>query len=173
MNFDIKDVKSWANRHDVKVGDTGMFADSINEFKDDRCHIGKIANITGINALCFRIDSDISHASYSFFLPLDAVKEDKPKEKIYRPFKTMYELTSVVYKTEAPDFCNLMGVSNTLEVRCKNNGRYETVLITHLEYDDNHNVIAINGQTPKALFEKYELMNIEYEYVPFGVEIKE
>ena len=23
MNFDIKDVKSWANRHDVKVGDKG------------------------------------------------------------------------------------------------------------------------------------------------------
>lgn len=25
MNFDVKDVKSWANRHDVKVGDKGYF----------------------------------------------------------------------------------------------------------------------------------------------------
>lgn len=25
MNFDIKDVKSWYNRHEVKVGDEGYF----------------------------------------------------------------------------------------------------------------------------------------------------
>ena len=31
MIFNIKDVKSWANRHDVKVGDEGYFADSIEE----------------------------------------------------------------------------------------------------------------------------------------------
>lgn len=35
MNFDIKDVKSWANRHDVKVGDEGYFADSIEELKTE------------------------------------------------------------------------------------------------------------------------------------------
>lgn len=29
MNFDVKDVKSWYNRHDVKVGDEGYFADNI------------------------------------------------------------------------------------------------------------------------------------------------
>lgn len=29
MNFDIKDMKSWANRHDVKIGDKGYFADTI------------------------------------------------------------------------------------------------------------------------------------------------
>lgn len=27
MNFDVKDVKTWATRNDVKVGDEGYFAD--------------------------------------------------------------------------------------------------------------------------------------------------
>lgn len=33
MKFDVKDVKSWYNRHDVKVGDEGYFADEIEELK--------------------------------------------------------------------------------------------------------------------------------------------
>ena len=35
MKFDIKDVKSWSNRHDVKVGDKGYFIHSIKWLKDD------------------------------------------------------------------------------------------------------------------------------------------
>lgn len=34
MNFDIKDVKSWANRHDVKVGDEGYLSDHISYLRD-------------------------------------------------------------------------------------------------------------------------------------------
>lgn len=35
MNFDIKDVKSWANRHEVKVGDVGYFTHSLIWLKDN------------------------------------------------------------------------------------------------------------------------------------------
>lgn len=34
MKFDIKDVKSWANRHDVKVGDEGYFCNHISDLYD-------------------------------------------------------------------------------------------------------------------------------------------
>lgn len=34
MRFDIKGVKSWANRHDVKVGDTGYLSDHISYLRD-------------------------------------------------------------------------------------------------------------------------------------------
>ena len=30
MNFDIKDMKSWANRNDVKVGDSGYVANDLD-----------------------------------------------------------------------------------------------------------------------------------------------
>ena len=35
MNFDIKDVKSWANKHDVKVGDSGYVSNDLDILRDD------------------------------------------------------------------------------------------------------------------------------------------
>lgn len=36
MKFDIKDVKSWANRHDVHtLSDTGFFGNSLSEIDDE------------------------------------------------------------------------------------------------------------------------------------------
>ena len=34
MNFDIKDVKSWSNRYDVKIGDEGYFSHSIDNLRN-------------------------------------------------------------------------------------------------------------------------------------------
>lgn len=74
MNFDIKDVKSWSNRHDVKVGDEGYFADSLLVL-DDRVSMGSrgiIGDIRDRQACCFKIKND---NDFCFFLPLDAVKK--------------------------------------------------------------------------------------------------
>lgn len=36
MNFDVKDVKSWANRHDVKIkAVTGFFGNSLSEIDNE------------------------------------------------------------------------------------------------------------------------------------------
>lgn len=83
MKFDIKDVKSWANRHDVKVGDEGYFADNIEELKAENNRTRRIAEILDDHAFCFCAPTN----RYSFFLPSEAVKADKPKEKKYRPLK--------------------------------------------------------------------------------------
>lgn len=34
MNFNVKDVKSWANRHDVKVDDEGYLSDDISTLRE-------------------------------------------------------------------------------------------------------------------------------------------
>lgn len=84
MNFDIKDVKSWANRHDVKVGDEGYFADEIEELKTENNRTRVITEIIDDHAFCFRTPIN----RYSFFLPLNAAKKDKPEKK-YRPLKAL------------------------------------------------------------------------------------
>lgn len=86
MNFDVKDLKSWANRHDVKNNDKGYFAKSISQLQNDK-HV-ELTTVYSINddmGTCF-IPKGWG-TGFDFFLPVDAVKEDKPKEKKYRPLK--------------------------------------------------------------------------------------
>lgn len=169
MRFDIKDVKSWANRHDVKIGDKGYVANSISQFRElnfGNAKCGKVTYIDDNWHLCFK--SDLDRLTYSaFFLPLKAVK----KEKKYRPFKSMAEFTKVVYDL-VPDYLNITGVGESFMVRRKYNQHIEKVLITHLEYDANHNLISINGQSLKSLFENYEIITDDDKIIPFGVEVK-
>lgn len=35
MNFDVKDVKSWVNRYEVKVGDKGYVSSNLYSLQDD------------------------------------------------------------------------------------------------------------------------------------------
>ena len=78
MNFDIKDVKSWANRHDVKVGDEGYLSDHISYLRDAKdAKTSKLDRIYDNQGDCFSA-IDV-FGTYTFFLPLDAVKKDKPE----------------------------------------------------------------------------------------------
>ena len=176
MNFDIKDIKSWANRYDVKIGEKGYFINNLESFKEDRADNSefKIDRIKGIRddfANCFiSVSLFCLQDCFPFFLPLDAVKKDKPEKK-YRPFKSMAEFTKVVYNL-VPDYLNITGVGESFMVRRKYNQHIEKVLITHLEYDANHNLISINGQSLKSLFENYEIITDDDKIIPFGVEVK-
>lgn len=72
MNFDIKDVKSWATRHDVKVGDEGYFCNHISDLCDMRdVESTKIERIYDNQASCF--SSTAFYGGYSFFLLLRGV----------------------------------------------------------------------------------------------------
>lgn len=168
MEFDIKDVKSWSNRKDVKIGAEGYFFNKISDLNDIE-HIGysKIESINDNQANCF--SSTAFYGAFSFFLPLNAVKKDEPKIK-YRPFKSMTEFTKVVYNL-VPDYLNITGVGESFMVRRKCNQHIEKVLITHLEYDANHNLISINGQSLKSLFENYEIITDDDKIIPFGVAV--
>lgn len=187
MNFDIKDVKSWANRHDVKtLSVTGFFGNSLLEIdneirrynKGEKDHLHVLYQISDNGCYCFGYATYFADTgafsgtnNFAFFLPLDAVKKDKPEKK-YRPFNSMAEFTKVVYNL-VPDYLNITGVGESFTVRRKNNQHIEKVLITHLEYDENHNLISINGQSLKSLFKKYEIITDDCKIIPFGVEVTE
>lgn len=160
MNFDVKDVKSWANRHDVKVGDEGYFADSIEELKTEDNRTRTIKNIFDDEAFCFRSPTN----KYSFFLPLDAVK----KEKKYRPLKKIKDFHDCgVIKGE--DDC-LIGSVLTLRDK-KNYNLTRDMEVTDVEYSFD-TVLRINRCSLVYFFRYFDIY-INGEWVPFGVEVEE
>lgn len=175
MNFDIKDMKSWADRHDVNVGDKGYFTHSINWLKNDfELNVDTIACIRDDFGNCFVSEKRFNDGnSFPFFVPLKAVKEDKPKEKKYRPFKTMRELTEVVRGKDWE--MNDITTGDELMIRSKGcEDRHRRVLITDLTLDNNCDLLFINNETMKVWLDTYEVMSSSAcDWVPFGVEIEE
>lgn len=175
MNFDIKDMKSWADRHDVNVGDKGYFTHSINWLKDDfELNVDTIACIRDDFGNCFVSEKSFNEGnSFPFFVPLKAVKEDKPKEKKYRPFKTMRELTEVVRGKDWE--MNDITTGDELMIRSKGcEDRHRRVLITDLTLDNNCNLLFMNNETMKVWLDNYEVMSSSAcDWVPFGVEIED
>ena len=96
MNFDILRLKTWSNRRDVRVGDVGYVTCDFNTFyvrKEASVTKATIKDIDDNDSRCFITQplDGMMQFQYSFFLPLNAVKEDKPKE--YRPFRTVEEVS--------------------------------------------------------------------------------
>ncbi len=187
MKFDIKDIKSWSNRHDVKtLSVTGFFGNSLSEIDDeikrynngDKDRLHELYMISDNGCYCFGYALYFADTgtfggtnNFAFFLPVDAVKADEPKEKKYRPIKSLVELSIAIYG-ELNHFKTVC-MGNDLFIRLKGCKNYERVLITHLEFDSNHALVAINGNTLENLFKNYELRNDKGEYVPFGVEVED
>ncbi len=170
MNFDVKDVKSWANRKDVKIGDEGYFCNHISDLCDMRdIESTKIERIYDNQASCFF--STAFYGGYSFFLPLNAVKENKPKEKGYRPFRTIAEVDELLAKDNVKHYCHVGG---DLYLRYKVYPNItKHIEITNLEVDTNTNELRfINGFTPRHLTENYDI-KIAGRWLPFGVEVKD
>lgn len=170
MKFDIKDVKSWATRHDVKKGDEGYFFNFIQKTLDKSFKRGIITEIDNDRADCFIGAHDYPVWNYSFFLPLEAVKADEPKEKKYRPIRNMTEFSYILGGTdwEVP-----FSVGDRFLIRRKQDKHQLKILLTAIEFNDNHEIVFINGITPQALLEDYELKDISGKFIPFGVEVKD
>ena len=172
MNFDIKDVKSWYNRHDVKVGDEGYFADEIEELKTEN-RTRMIAEILDDHAFCFCTPTN----RYSFFLPLDAVKEDKPKEKKYRSFEDLYEFykfLSLGCFVAREDFTQNMLLGMRFTYRDKKALRVaSTVVINKIDVDlKGICEPIIEGRNLDLWFGLSEIINNKGEWQPFGIEVK-
>lgn len=159
MNFDIKDVKSWYNRHDVKVGDEGYFADEIEELKTEN-RTRRIAEILDDHAFCFCAPTN----RYSFFLPLNAVKKDKPEKK-YRPLKSIDEMDCLFD-------CSVMSAKNFLTYRNKASGKIYIELLFSVCRDKDDILRSINNIPVQNLFKYFEIRK-NGEWLPFGVEVKE
>ena len=176
MNFDIKDIKSWANRHDVKIGDKGYFCKKISDLYDMKdTGLSEIERIRDNQADCF--SSTAFYCNFSFFLPLNAVKEDK-LEKKYRPFKDLYEFynfLSMIPFTKK-DFHNEYLLRFSFTYREKAVPQVATMaVITRIDFglDNDPHSTFINRKDLKDWFDNYELMNNKGEWQPFGVQIND
>lgn len=160
MKFDVKDVKSWANRHDVKVGDEGYFADEIEELKAEDNRTRRIAEILDDHAFCFCTPTN----RYSFFLPLNAAKKDKPEKK-YRPLKSIDEMDCLFD-------CSVMSAKNFLTYRNKTSGKIYIELLFSVCRDKDDILRSINNIPVQNLFNYFEIRK-NGEWLPFGVEVKD
>ncbi len=178
MKFDIKDVKSWYNRHDVKVGDKGYVAYSISEFRElniDDAKCGKVIYIDDDSNLCFKSDLD-PFTHYAFFLPLKVVKVDKPKEK-YRPFKDLYEFykfLSFGCFVAREDFTQNMLLGMRFTYRDKKALRVASTIVINKIDVDLKDICGpiIEGRDFEHWFDYSEIMNNKGEWQPFGIEVK-
>lgn len=167
LKFNIKDIKSWSNRHDVKVGAEGYFFNKISDLHDiEHIEYSKIERINDNQANCF--SSTAFYGSFSFFLPLNAVKKIEAKSK-YRPFKSIRELTEIVYN-KGRKFRDNISVGSILWVRSKGDENFhQNILITSLGYRGYNNLISINGKSMQEWLDNFEL-RAHQEWVPFGVQ---
>lgn len=176
MKFDIKDAKSWYNRHDVKVGDKGYFAKSISQLQNDK-HV-ELTTVYSINddmGTCF-IPKGWG-TGFDFFLPVDAVKEDKSKKK-YRPFKDLYEFyqfLSFNAHITKEDFTPVMLLGLYFKYREKKALRIaSTIVINRIDFDLKGICEPnIEGRNLGLWFDFAEIMNDDGEWQPFGVEVKD
>lgn len=172
MKFDVKDLKSWNNRHDVKVGDEGYVSRDLNTLQDDLksgiAQIRIICHVGDDDVYCFSCKAFGATRNYGFFLPVDAVKEDKPKEKGYRPFRTIAEVDELLAKDSVKHYC-FVGSGLYLRYKAKPNIT-KRITITNLEVDTKTNrLLFINSFTPKYLVKTFEI-KLAGKWFPFGVE---
>lgn len=89
--------------------------------------------------------------------------------KKYRPFKSMRELTEIIYG-EDWEYNNL-SVGDSLLIRRKGDEHFhQDVLITSLGYTKN-DLISINGKSTQEWLDEFEFLS-RCEWFPFGVEIE-
>lgn len=170
MNFDIKDVKSWATRHEVKVDDKGYFSNSISQLQNDKyLLLTTIDCIVDDTGYCF-VPKGYGDG-FDFFLPVDAVKKDKSKKK-HRPFKDAYEFYKFLVNPSLArkDFSNKLLLNLPITWRKKDTSNFTTTeLITSVEVAviDGCHLTSINNKELKYWFANYEI-EINGEWQPFG-----
>ena len=169
MNFDVKDVKSWVNRYEVKVGDKGYVSSNLYSLQDDLKNnvalIREISRICYDDVECFSCKAFGTIRSYGFFLPLDAVKADEPKEKKYRPLKSIDEMDCLFD-------CSVMSAKNFITYRSKVTGEIYIELLFAVCRDKDDILRSINNIPVQNLFNYFEIRK-NGEWLPFGIEVKD
>lgn len=178
-NFDIADVFGPADIKEAekRVGEIGYFEDSLEDLDNAITwfpkKIFKLIRIKQANSDSKYVVNNA--CSFKYFLSLNNlnIKKTKPvetKEKMYRPIKNMFEFSYILGGTdwEVP-----FSVGDRFLIRRKQDKHQLKILLTAIEFNDNHEIVFINGMTPQALLEDYELEDISGKFIPFGVEVKD
>lgn len=171
-NFDINDVFGPNDTEEAKkyIGKRGYYTDNMAYFDysiENQLHIQKLLYIDKArDTMKFVVGENTNYcAHYTFFLPLGKAKKVEPKKE-YRVFKSMRELTEIVYGNNW-EYNNLT-VGDHLWIRRKGDEHYhQNILITSLEYDEN-NLISMNGKPMQEWLDNFEFL-AHCEWRPFGV----
>lgn len=168
--FNEKDLITWTNRHNAKLGTKGYFAIDIVELNNN-IKAGKIYELEGIsdnNAWCFTTNS----FRYGFFLPKDAVKD----EVIYRPCKTIQEfydlldLSPLDSNNDEDYIYNLIG--ETIHIRSKSTGTecYTSIRSISVDTDGCIKILITRRsyQSFEQIFNNFDI-KVNGEWQPFGI----
>ena len=89
--------------------------------------------------------------------------------KKYRPFKSMRELTEVVWGKDWE--YNNLSVGDSLLIRRKGDEHFhQNLLITSLGYNE-YDLISMNGKSMQEWLDNFEFL-AHCNWQPFGVEVK-
>lgn len=193
MMFDIKDIKSWTNRHDVKtLSVTGFFGNSLSEIdkeirrynKGEKDRLHELYQISDNGCYCFGYAIYFADTgafggtnNFAFFLPVDAVKKVETKNK-YRPFKNLYEFYKFLSYdnfTEG-EFTPSMLLGLHFKYRDKKAPRFaHTIVINRIDFDlaDDPCEPCIEGRNLGLWFDDAEIRNDDGEWQPFGVQVND
>lgn len=166
--FNKKDVLTGITADQAIVGTKGYFGSSLRTiaYNVERNDVHRLCAVNEDETSCF---TDEEGLDYLFFLPEDKVKE-KVKEPVYRPFKSMSELTEIIYSKDLG--CDNLSVGDSLWIRRKgDNHIHQKLLITSLGYDENDVIsilISMNGKSMQEWLDNFEFLAHD-EWQPFGV----
>lgn len=154
---------------DDKVGDKGYVSSNLYSLQDDLKNnvalIREISRICYDDVECFSCKAFGTIRSYGFFLPLDAVKADEPKEKKYRPLKSIDEMDCLFD-------CSVMSAKNFITYRSKVTGEIYIELLFAVSRDKNDVLSSINNIPVQDLFNNFEIRK-NGEWLPFGIKVEE
>ena len=169
--FNRKDILTIATADQAEINTKGYFGDSVLDLikKIDRNDVRELISVNIDETYCFENSSGLN---YLFFLPADRI-ENKVKEPVYRPIKTIDELFNFLI----PDFDADTDTYNTYEkvdvtllkvyeLKDKLTGNICYRRFSQIYISDNY--IRLDEFNLEHLFKIYEIKK-DGEFVPFGI----
>lgn len=179
--FNESDLITWSNRHEAKIGAKGYFGHSIAYLNANikANHVYELINISDDFSDCFSCSISGDIRSYDFFLPIEAVKE----EKKYRPLKNIKELCefifrmarnpelySIKYKSEEQCIYELLSDGYIIHLRNKKTEKeYYSKIANIVKDEEDYILITCAGYSLLDLFNTFDI-KIDGEWLPFGVQ---
>ena len=168
--FNTKDLLTVATVDQAVIGTKGYFGDNLSSLIE-KVRQGKVETLIDVIpdvTYCFRSNSELH---YIFFLPADRI-ENKVKEPVYRPIKTIDELFNfLIPDFDADTYDTYEKAELTLrrmyELKSKRTGNmcYERFSQLCLTKEGD---IILDGCDLKHFFENYEIKK-DGKFVPFGI----
>lgn len=177
--FDESDLITWSNRHEAKIGAKGYFGHSIAYLNANikANHVYELINISDDFSDCFSCSISGDIRSYDFYLPIEAVKE----EKNYRPCKTIKEFYEVINNYGSDSFPNKYFrdenfIYNLLDTTIHFRSRstyveYFSNIVSICKKDNTGIRVLFRGKSYlsfEQIFTSYEI-ELNGKWLPFGV----